>query len=133
MIAFVADTHAFIWHLFVMLECRLRRGEHSHSRPRMVSRLGVSSVTLAEIVYLMEKGRISANALAGALAILLDPEREVAEVPFDSEIVLKMREVSRQEVPDMPDRIVAAAGLRYGVPVISKDARIRTAILQTIW
>jgi|SRR5687768_14257049 len=90
MIAFVADTRAFIWHLFgdARLSPAARRAFAFAAENGL--EVGVSSVTLAEIVYLMaEKGRISANALDGALAILLDPEREVAEVPFDSEICAK--------------------------------------------
>jgi len=44
-----------------------------------------------------------------------------------------MRQVSRAEVPDMPDRMVAATGAYFGVPVISRDRRIRAANLKTVW
>jgi predicted nucleic acid-binding protein len=44
-----------------------------------------------------------------------------------------MRRVSRAEVPDMPDRVVAATGVYFGVPVISRDKRIRAANLKTVW
>jgi PIN domain nuclease of toxin-antitoxin system len=44
-----------------------------------------------------------------------------------------MRQVPRADVPDMPDRIVAATAVYYGVPVISRDARIRASNVQTIW
>ena len=44
-----------------------------------------------------------------------------------------MRQVSRAEVPDMPDRIVAATSIYFAAPVISRDARIHAANLQTIW
>jgi hypothetical protein len=37
------------------------------------------------------------------------------------------------EVPDMPDRIAAATALHFGVPVISRDGRIRASSLQTVW
>jgi len=33
----------------------------------------------------------------------------------------------------MPDRIVAATGISLGVPVISRDKRIRGASLTTVW
>jgi PIN domain nuclease of toxin-antitoxin system len=33
----------------------------------------------------------------------------------------------------MPDRIVAATALYFDVPVISRDARIRAAIIKTVW
>ncbi len=44
-----------------------------------------------------------------------------------------MRHVPRSEVPDMPDRIIAATALYLKVPLISRDARIRAANLDTIW
>jgi predicted nucleic acid-binding protein len=44
-----------------------------------------------------------------------------------------MRKVSRIEVPDMPDRMIAATAVYFDVPVISGDRRIRTASLNTIW
>jgi PIN domain nuclease of toxin-antitoxin system len=33
----------------------------------------------------------------------------------------------------MPDRIVAATALRFGVPIISRDGKIRASKLATIW
>jgi PIN domain nuclease of toxin-antitoxin system len=33
----------------------------------------------------------------------------------------------------MPDRIVAATALHFGVPVISRDSRILASDLTTIW
>jgi PIN domain nuclease of toxin-antitoxin system len=44
-----------------------------------------------------------------------------------------MRQVPRDEVPDMPDGIVVATALYFGVPAISKDGRIRASTVQSIW
>lgn len=95
--------------------------------------IGVSSITLAEIVYLAERGRIPADTLDSALAILADPESELVEIPFNHEIALRMGAVTREEVSEMPDRMVVATGLRYRVPIISRDGEIRAAGIQTIW
>ena len=64
---------------------------------------------------------------------LADPEYVIEEAPFNGEIMEAMLKVSRAEVPDMPDRIVAATGLHFGVPVISRDGRIRSSSVKTIW
>jgi PIN domain nuclease of toxin-antitoxin system len=53
--------------------------------------------------------------------------------PFTVEIVDVMRQIPRANVPDLPDRIVAATGLYFRVPIISRDGRIRAANLQTVW
>jgi len=44
-----------------------------------------------------------------------------------------MQRVSREEVPDMPDRIIAGTALHFNVPVISRDGRICAATVKTIW
>ena len=64
---------------------------------------------------------------------LADPQHVFTEAVFTSAIVQAMRQVSRAEVPDMPDRMVAATALYFDVPVISRDGRIRAASLKTLW
>jgi predicted nucleic acid-binding protein len=64
---------------------------------------------------------------------LADPEHIFTEAVFTAAIVQAMRQVSRSEVPDMPDRMVAASAVYFDVPVISRDRRIRAARLKTIW
>jgi predicted nucleic acid-binding protein len=88
---------------------------------------------LAEVVYLIEKNRIPASAYDELTQALADPEHVFTEAVFSAAIVQAMRRVSRAEVPDMPDRVVAATGVYFGVPVISRDKRIRAANLKTVW
>jgi PIN domain nuclease of toxin-antitoxin system len=95
--------------------------------------IGVSPISLAEIVYLVEKNRLPASAYRDLKDALADPEYVIEEVPFNGEIVETMLKVSRAEVPDMPDRIVAATGMHIGVPVISRDGRIRSSSVKTVW
>ena len=52
-------------------------------------------------------------------------EHVFAKAVFTAAIVQVMRKVSCAEVPDMPDRIVAATAVYFDVPVISRDGRIR--------
>ena len=51
----------------------------------------------------------------------------------DRAVVDAVAHVSRAEVPDMPDRIIAATALALGLPVISRDARIRMSQVASIW
>jgi PIN domain nuclease of toxin-antitoxin system len=41
--------------------------------------------------------------------------------------------VQRNEVPDLPDRIIAATALALRVSLISRDRKIRASQVQTIW
>ena len=133
MIAGVADTHTAIWHLFG--DARLSKAAASFidNAATARQRIAVSSVTLAEIVYLVEKNRLPQAAYDDLKAALLDPAHVLKEAPFTMEIVEVMRQVSRDAVPDMPDRFVAATAVYYGVPVISRDGKIRASSVATIW
>ena len=89
---------------------------------------------MAEIVYLIEKKRLPvANAYTDLKTALDDPDHVFKEAPLTTEIVDAMRQVPRADVPDMPDRIVAATAVYYDVPVISRDGKIRASNVQTIW
>jgi len=41
--------------------------------------------------------------------------------------------VPRDLVPEMPDRIIAATALRLDLPLITRDGRIASAGIKTIW
>jgi len=73
------------------------------------------------------------SALEDLIHALRDPDSALHEIPLDLSIVERIKQVPRKEVPDMPDRIVAATSLYYGIPIISKDGKIRASAIQTIW
>src|ERR1017187_1070634 len=82
--------------------------------------------------YLVEKNRLPASAYHELKNALADPDCVIEEAPFTVEIVDAMRQVQRADVPDMPDRIVAATAVYVGVPVISCDGRIRSSNVHTV-
>jgi predicted nucleic acid-binding protein len=85
------------------------------------------------VVYSIEKNRLPQSAYDEMTQALADPEHVFTEAVFSAPVVQAMRQVSRAEVPDMPDRMVAASAVYFGVPVISGDRRIRAASLKTVW
>ncbi len=64
---------------------------------------------------------------------LHDPDHVLQEAPVTAEIIDTMLTIPRVDIPDMPDRIVAATAVYFGVPVISRDGRIRTSGVRTVW
>ena len=88
---------------------------------------------MAELVYLVEKDRLPVSVYDELSRALDNPAHVFTEAAVTAEIVKSMRQVVRASVPDMPDRIVAATAIYFKVPVISRDGRIRSASLHTIW
>jgi len=114
MIAAIADTHTAIWYLFsdprlgkaaaTFIESAVANGAH----------IGISAISLAEMVYLAEKGRIPANALADLRAAMGDPRSVLQHIALDAEVAMQTAEVPRQEIPDLPDRVIAATARLRG-------------------
>jgi PIN domain nuclease of toxin-antitoxin system len=133
MIAGVADTHTALWYLFNDGRLSGAAGDFIDKAAAAGSQIVVSSISLAEIVYLIEKNRLPANAYVDLKAALDDQDHVFKEAPFTVEIVDAMKQIPRADVPDMPDRIVAATAVYFGVPVLSRDGKIRASSVQTIW
>jgi PIN domain nuclease of toxin-antitoxin system len=132
MIVGVADTHAALWYLFG--DARLSDSAKSAFDVAANSghKIVLSVISLVEVVYLVEKNRLPASAYADLQRALRDPDHVLQEAPLTAEIIDAMRQVPRAEIPEMPDRIVAATAVYFGVPAISRDGRIRGSSVQTV-
>jgi PIN domain nuclease of toxin-antitoxin system len=133
MIAGVADTHAAIWYLFGDSHLSRAAKVFMDDAANATRKVVLSVISMAEIVYLIEKNRLPASAYDDLKTALADPEHVLEAMPLTVDIVEAMRQVPRDAVPDMPDRIVAATAVYLGVPVISRDGRICASSVQTVW
>jgi PIN domain nuclease of toxin-antitoxin system len=129
----IADTHALIWYL--LADPRLSSwAKATFQRAAAGGKtIGVSAISLVEIVYLMEKGRIPLLALRSLEEELRKPGSVLEVVPLSQDIALAVQRVDRKAVPDMPDRIIAATALHLGLPLISRNGRIHLSGVRTIW
>jgi PIN domain nuclease of toxin-antitoxin system len=128
----VADTHAVIWFLSDSPRLSVAAGAVFDTAAERGDQVAVSSITLAEIVYLIEKGRIPMAAFASLILALGDSASVLVEAPFDRPIAQALLRVDRRSVPDLPDRIIAATALHLGVPLISKDRQIQASNVTTV-
>jgi PIN domain nuclease of toxin-antitoxin system len=133
MIAGVADTHTALWYLLKNPRLSATARQFMDDAAAAGHDIVLSPISLAEIVYLVEKNRLPVSAYHELKNALADPDYVIEEAPFTVEIVDAMRQVPRADVPDMPDRIVAATGVYLGVPFISCDGRIRSSNVHTVW
>jgi hypothetical protein len=68
----------------------------------------------------------------GRLGRLLPRDRrELA--PLDAGVAAAVELIDRNLVPDMPDRIIAATALSLGAALVSRDRKIRSSQIHTIW
>jgi len=44
-----------------------------------------------------------------------------------------LQDILRSDVPDLPDRVIAATALHHRVPLVTCDRKIRSCGIATIW
>ncbi|MEG4013877.1 MULTISPECIES: type II toxin-antitoxin system VapC family toxin [unclassified Microcoleus] len=133
MLRALADTHAVIWYIFADLRLSVTARTRIEQIAAEGNQVAFSSITLAEIVYLSERGRINSATFDLFLREVESDDALLVEIPFDRNIALTLRQVDRSQIPDLPDRIIAATALYLNVPVISRDRRIQLSSIDTIW
>ncbi|MGH9855739.1 MAG: type II toxin-antitoxin system VapC family toxin [Blastocatellia bacterium] len=132
--SYVADTHIVIW---VMSKPSLL-SPASLSAVQAAESSGdpiyVSAITIVELRYLVEKGKLTEADYQECLKRIVDPANVLTIAPLDLRIADMLSQIPRAVVPDMPDRIIAATGLALGLPLITADHKIRSLTnITTIW
>lgn len=130
----VVDTHAIVWYLaqapalstaaFRAIDEALLAGEPVY----------VSAISLIELQYLVEHGRVPAQALQDLITTSEDPDGSLSIVPVGTEVAEALATIPRQKISDMPDRIVAATAALLDLPLVTADQKIRqSGCVHTIW
>ena len=133
MASLVLDTHAVAWYVLnprQLSEAALSAIEASIASGDPVY---LSAISIVELCYLVEKGRLPEEVLRRLKAALADAEAAFLVVPLDESISWAIREIPRNAIPDMPDRIIAATASHMKLPLVTRDGDIRAAGVKTIW
>lgn len=129
----LADTHAVLWYLFDPGQLSPPADAALSGATSSGSIIYISTISIIEIVYLVEKNKLPQSAVAGLLTALNDPTLPLRTLPVDMMVAKALQQIPRTAVPDMPDRIIGATALAHNVPLVTADHKLRAAPIHTIW
>lgn len=133
MSAVVADTHTVVWMLFAPQNLSSNALAALQGAVQAGEPIYVAAISLVEITYLVEKGRLSQSVLLRMINEFSQSNSGLVMVPLDFAVAQTVQQISRTDVPEMPDRIIAATAHYLGLPLVTRDHKIRSASLTTIW
>jgi PIN domain nuclease of toxin-antitoxin system len=131
--AVVVDTHSIVWYLSADPRLSATAADALDSATAAGEFIHVPSICLVELTYLVEKRRLPPVARKRLIQALDDPATPCLLAPLDRLVADALESVIRGEIPDLPDRIVAATAAALHLPLISRDSKIRASQVQTIW
>lgn len=129
----VSDTHSAIWFLSKSPNISTVARQAMRNATDEDEPIYVSAITLIEMTYLIEKGRLPRTDLSNLLKALRNKTSNFRLAPVNLAVTRALRKVPRGEVPDMPDRIIAATALHLDLALVTRDGKIRATSLMTIW
>jgi len=133
MAALLADTHAVVWYLLGDPRLSVRAEAALEAAAAAGDPLQVASISVVEVVYLVEKGKLPPLAWQRLVEATSGPVPALVVVPLDLAVAEAVRRIPRDIVSDPADRIIAATALHLGIPLITRDQRIQSTGLATIW
>ena len=130
----VADTHTLIWYIFELPRLSPAALTALEQAVNEGNSIYFQAITIVEISYLIERGRLAGEVLRRVLNAADDPNVGILLAPLDRNISATIQQIDRATVSDMPDRIIAATALSLSLPLVTRDAKIQAlTTIQTIW
>jgi PIN domain nuclease of toxin-antitoxin system len=134
MSSIVLDTHTSIWYLRNSPKLSAVAGERIDQTIRSGDFAYIATISLVELIYLSEKGKVTDSEFAGLIDPASDASSGILAMPLTTEIAIALRQIPRLTVPELPDRIIAATAFSLSLPLVTCDHKIQALTnIETIW
>jgi PIN domain nuclease of toxin-antitoxin system len=135
---YVADTCVLIWYLTDNNDLPAQAPEvyrMLEEASRRLRTIYVSTISLVELIYLSEKGKIPRQLLDKLLDQLTEPGSTFRLHDLTGDVALALESIKHKlgDKLDMPDRIIAATALERNCELFTSDGKLRNSTISCIW
>ena len=125
------DTHTLVW--LELEPNRLSAAATSAIRQaRREDGVAVAAITLWELALLLSRGRVKAQGTLEVSVRMFVEHAGVQIKPLTPQIAAASQEFPKNF--SLADRLIAATARAEGIPLVTRDERIRkSTLLRTIW
>jgi PIN domain nuclease of toxin-antitoxin system len=132
----VADTHALVWYLLDDPDRRLSPAAITAlERAESTDGIAVSVASVVDLWYVIRtRGTLTDEQLDQVLGLLHDSETSLEAAPITLDVTAAFRQIPRDALGDPCDRFITATAMALGLPLVTRDGRIReSGLVDTIW
>lgn len=132
----VADTHALVWYLLDDPDRRLSPDARTAlEQAESTDGIAVSVASVVDLWYVIRtRGTFTDDQLDQVVALVLDPETSLEAEPITLDVTATFRQIPRDTLGDPWDRFITATAMALGLPLVTRDGRIReSGLVDTIW
>lgn len=128
---YVTDTHALVWHMTGSPKLSIRAKNIFKKTDDAQEHIFIPCIVFFELLYLIEKKKIVANFDSFIKLVSLSKNYRVE--PMCLPIIEKSRSISRKQIADPWDRLIAATSIHLNLPLITRDKLLKNIGLKVIW
>lgn len=132
----VADTHALVWYLLDDPDRRLSPAALTAlEQAESTDGIAVSVASVVDLWYVIRmRGTFTDDQLDQVLRLVRDPETSLEAEPITLDVTAAFRQIPRDALGDPWDRFITATAMALGLPLVTRDGRIReSGLVETIW
>lgn len=125
------DTHVVVWLAFEPDKLS-KRAKEAIRATRLEGGLAVAGITLLELAWLAEKGRVETTLSVESFVRLCASKMTV--LPITSEIAARALSFPESYSNDPQDRLIGATALVEGIQLVTHDKKIKkSGMIPVIW
>jgi PIN domain nuclease of toxin-antitoxin system len=133
-VKYVTDTHAFLWHLYLPARLGIEARAAFSAADSGDAIIHIPAVVLAEILMVVQRGRLSGVTLAQLLPHLesISGSRNYSLSALHPGTILGSHAL--MAIPDIFDRLIVAEAIERATPLISRDGIIKASgLVALVW